>query len=72
VVLRLGLRVGNCHGFMTRFESRGDHGCKEQWQTKGTRVYTGSCLSEDKNPTSSVHWCIIIGWGMTSTPLFIG
>jgi hypothetical protein len=25
--------VKGCHGFATRFESRGAHGCKEQWNT---------------------------------------
>jgi hypothetical protein len=41
--------------FMTRFESRGAHGCGEQWNARDTRVYTGSGLREEKNPTSYVH-----------------
>jgi hypothetical protein len=32
---------------MTRFESRGAHGCEEQWHTRDTRVYTGSGLRGD-------------------------
>jgi hypothetical protein len=40
---------------MTRFESRGAHGCDEQWNTTDTRVYTGSGLPEVNNPTSCVH-----------------
>jgi hypothetical protein len=27
-----------CHGFMTRFESRGAHGCEGQWYARDTRV----------------------------------
>jgi hypothetical protein len=27
-----------CHGFTTGFESRGAHGCKEQWNTRDTWV----------------------------------
>jgi hypothetical protein len=41
--------------------------------TRDTRVYTGSGLREDKNPTSCVHRCIMIHWVETSsTPPFIG
>jgi hypothetical protein len=41
--------------FLTRFESRGAHGCGGQWNTRDTRVYIGLDLREDKNPTSCVH-----------------
>jgi hypothetical protein len=41
--------------FMTRFESRGGHGCDEQWNAWDTRVYTGSGLLEDNSPMSCVH-----------------
>jgi hypothetical protein len=59
--------------FMTGFESRGAHGCKKQWYAMDTRVYTGSGLREDKNPTSCVRQCIMIRWDETSsTPPFIG
>jgi hypothetical protein len=37
---------------MTRFESRGAHGCDEQWNTRETRVYIGSVLPEDNSHTS--------------------
>jgi hypothetical protein len=58
--------------FMTRFESRGDHGCEEQCHARDMRFYTGSNLGEDKNRTSCVRWCIIIRWVETpSTPPFI-
>jgi hypothetical protein len=33
---------------------RGAHGCGEQCNARDTRVYIGSCLREDKNPTSYV------------------
>jgi hypothetical protein len=49
-----------CRGFMTRFDSRGAHGCEEQCHARGTRVYTGPGLREDSSPTSCVHRCIII------------
>jgi hypothetical protein len=39
---------------MTRVESRGAHGCGEQWNTSDTRVYTGSGLRENKPPTFCV------------------
>jgi hypothetical protein len=39
----------------TRFKSRGAHRCDEQWNTRGTRVYTGSDLHEDRNPTPCVR-----------------
>jgi hypothetical protein len=42
--------------FMTRFESRGAHGCDEQWNMRDMRVYAGSGLSEDNSPTSCVRW----------------
>jgi hypothetical protein len=41
--------------FMTKFESRGAHGRREQSNASDTRVYTGSDLREDKNPTSYVR-----------------
>jgi hypothetical protein len=37
-----------CHGFMTGFEGRGAHGCKEQWCTMDTGVCTGLGHHEDK------------------------
>jgi hypothetical protein len=37
-----------CHGFTTRFESMGAHGCEEQWYARDTMIYTGSSLREDK------------------------
>jgi hypothetical protein len=40
---------------MTRFESRGAHGCGEQWNIRDMRVYTGSGPPEDNNPTSCVR-----------------
>jgi hypothetical protein len=40
---------------MTRFESRGAHGCGEQWNKRDTRVYTGPGIHEDKNPMSYVR-----------------
>jgi hypothetical protein len=40
----------DCPGFMTKLESRGDHGYEEQWYIMDMRVYTGSDLREDKNP----------------------
>jgi hypothetical protein len=40
---------------MTRFESRGAHECGEQWNARKMRVYKGSGLCEDKNPSSSVR-----------------
>jgi hypothetical protein len=52
----------NYHSFTTRFESRGDHGCKEQWHAGHMRVYIGLGLHEDKNPTSYVRRCIMIHW----------
>jgi hypothetical protein len=59
--------------FMMRFESRGAHECEEQWYARDTRVYIGSGLRGDKNPTSYVCWCIMIHWIKTpSTPPFIG
>jgi hypothetical protein len=30
--------VSTFHGFTTRFESRGAHGCEEQWYAMDTRV----------------------------------
>jgi hypothetical protein len=54
--------------FMTIFESRVAHECEEQWHTRDTRVYTGSGLEEDKNPTSCVCQCIMIHW--VETPLY--
>jgi hypothetical protein len=58
---------------MTRFKSRGAHGCEEQWHVRDIRVYTGSGLYEDKNPTSFMCRCILISWDETpSTPPFIG
>jgi hypothetical protein len=41
--------------FMTRFESKGAHGCKENGNARNTRVYIGSGLCEYKNPTSYVR-----------------
>jgi hypothetical protein len=59
--------------FLTRFESRGAHGCREQWHGRDMMVYTGLSLHEDKNPASCVRWCIIIYWVKTpSIPSFIG
>jgi hypothetical protein len=55
--------------FMTRFESRGAHGCGEQWHARDTRVYTGLGLREDENPTSCVHQCITIHWVETGLGL---
>jgi hypothetical protein len=40
---------------MTRFESRGAHGCDEQWNARDTRINIGSGLPEDDSPTSCVH-----------------
>jgi hypothetical protein len=40
---------------MTRIESRGAHGYEEQWNTRDTRVYTGSTFCEEKNPMSCVR-----------------
>jgi hypothetical protein len=40
---------------MTRFESRGAHGCGEQWNARDMRVYIGSGLREFKNLTSYVR-----------------
>jgi hypothetical protein len=28
----------NCHGFTTGIESRGAHGCEEQWNMRDMRV----------------------------------
>jgi hypothetical protein len=41
--------------FLTRFESKGAHGCGEQWNARDMSVYIDSGLREDKNPTSCVH-----------------
>jgi hypothetical protein len=50
----------------------GAHGYGEQWYARGTRVYTGSCLYEDKNPMSYACHCIMIHCVETpSTSLFI-
>jgi hypothetical protein len=63
----------NYRGFTIGFESRGAHGCEEQWYAMDTRVYTGLGRHEDKNPTSYVRRCIMIHWDETpSTPPFIG
>jgi hypothetical protein len=50
--------------FMTRFESRGAHGCGEQWNARDTRVYTDSGLCEDKNPASCMRqsYYDCLGW----------
>jgi hypothetical protein len=40
---------------MTRFESRGAHGCDEQWNARDTGVYTGLVLPEDNTRTSCVR-----------------
>jgi hypothetical protein len=32
------LQVRLCHGFTTGFESRGAHGCEEQWNVRDIRV----------------------------------
>jgi hypothetical protein len=57
--------------FLTRFESKGAHRCKEQWHTTDTRVYTGPGLCEDEKPTSCVHQCIMIHWVETPLPLLL-
>jgi hypothetical protein len=63
----------NLSWFTTRFESRGALGWEEQWHARGTRVYIGSGLPEDKNPTSCVRRCIMIYCVETlSTSSFIG
>jgi hypothetical protein len=41
--------------FMTRFESRGAHGCDEQWNVRDMRVYIGPGLPKDNRPTSYVR-----------------
>jgi hypothetical protein len=41
---------------MTRFKSRGAHGCDEQWNARDMRVYIGSGLPEDNGPTFYVRW----------------
>jgi hypothetical protein len=67
------VREKACRGFIIGFESRGAHGCEEQWNTRDTRVWTCSGLLADKNPTSYMRQCIMIAWAEThSTPLFIG
>jgi hypothetical protein len=50
--------------FMNRFESRGVHGCGEQWNARDMRVHIVLGLHEDKNPTSYVHWLYydFLGW----------
>jgi hypothetical protein len=58
--------------FMTRLESRGAHGCEEQWHIRDTRVYIGLGLREDENSTSCLRQCIMIHWvEIPSTPPFI-
>jgi hypothetical protein len=42
--------------FLTTFECRGGHGCGEQQNIRGTMVYIGSSIHEDKNPISCVCW----------------
>jgi hypothetical protein len=32
------LAIISCCGFVTEFESRGAHGCREQWNMRDTRV----------------------------------
>jgi hypothetical protein len=41
--------------FMTRFESRGAHGCDEQWNARDMRVYTDSGLPENNSLTSCMR-----------------
>jgi hypothetical protein len=59
--------------FMTIFESRGAHGCDEQWDAWHMRFYTGLGLHEDKTLRPMCVGCIMIAWVETpSTPPFIG
>jgi hypothetical protein len=59
--------------FMTRFQSKGAHGHGEQWNAGDTRVYTGSDLYEDKNPTTCVRRLYYDSLGRDPfTPPFIG
>jgi hypothetical protein len=59
--------------FMTRFESRGDHGRGEQWNAREMRVYAGSGLVRIKTLCPICVGCIMIAWVETpSTSPFIG
>jgi hypothetical protein len=51
----LGSSTTNVSWFMTRLESRGAHGCGEQWNAMDTMVYTGPGLREDENTMSCVR-----------------
>jgi hypothetical protein len=55
------------------FESRGAHGCEEQWNVRDMMVHTGLGLLTDNNTTSYVHQFFLIAWVENpSTPPFIG
>jgi hypothetical protein len=48
---------------MTIFETRGAHGCHEQWNALDMRVYIGSGPSEDNSPTYCVRWLYYVCLG---------
>jgi hypothetical protein len=58
---------------MTRFESRGAHGCGEQWNISNMRVYTGSTPLKIITLRPVCVGCIMIAWVETpSTSPFVG